>query len=145
MYRFRCMPKRGTYVLARANSSWFSKGSEPWNKGKAMVRPKGIGKGVRRSASTEFRKGQNIGERNVNWKGDQVGYMAVHSWVHRNFGKADVCEECGSKNNVEWANISHEYKREREDWKKLCKKHHIRFDRTEGWGAATKKFNLRKI
>jgi hypothetical protein len=65
-------------------------------------------------------------EKHPQWKGDNASYTAIHAWVYRHFGKADKCENCTNKDHkrFEWANISGEYKRVREDWKMLCSKCH---------------------
>src|SRR3990167_5552471 len=82
------------------------KGRTAWNKGlkKWWVTP------------TEFKKGENLGENNPNWKGDDVGYFALHSWIDREAGKAIVCQICGStggkKNGCHWANTSGKYRRD---------------------------------
>ena len=70
------------------------------------------------------------GKNNWKWRGDKVGYMALHSWVTRQLGDPKECEECGSKTakKYEWANISKEYKRDLQDWKRLCSKCHFAFD-----------------
>jgi len=31
-----------------------------------------------------------------NWKGNDVGYSALHDWVKRKLGKADICSNCKS-------------------------------------------------
>lgn len=69
-------------------------------------------------------------ELSPNWKGDDVGYWGIHSWVQRNYGKANHCEDCGDMNapRYEWANISGQYKRDISDWKQLCKKCHNDMD-----------------
>ena len=91
---------------------------------------------------THFERGDpNIsGENHRNWKGDDVGYSGVHVWVKKQLGKAFWCTFCFSMVNVEWANISHEYKRDLCDWLQLCRKCHIKFDRESGWGDAIAKF-----
>lgn len=61
-------------------------------------------------------------------------YSLVHEWVRYHFGKADKCEDCGLEGNsrqVNWANISKRYLRERSDWKKLCVRCHRKFDRKD--------------
>lgn len=67
-----------------------------------------------------FPKGKNKGSDNHKWLGEDVGYFALHTWINRELGRAVKCETCGSINNVWWANKSHKYKRDREDWKQLC-------------------------
>ena len=67
-----------------------------------------------------------------NWKGDKVGYDALHSWVERQLGKPDTCEECGKSKlkgrQIHWANISGDYIRDIADWRRLCAKCHGAFD-----------------
>lgn len=66
-----------------------------------------------------------------NWK-EKVGYAAIHVWVHRNFGFPRKCEHCKihheSNRKIHWANISGNYTRERNDWKRLCVSCHKIFD-----------------
>lgn len=71
---------------------------------------------------------RTLGSKNNKWKGDDVGYFALHGWVVRTKGKAQVCVDCGSTKWVQWANISHKYKRDELDWKSLCSICHRRFD-----------------
>lgn len=77
------------------------------------------------------------GERNFNWKGDEVGYFAVHDWIIRHFGQPNFCESCGTEKSkaFNWSNVSKKYKRDREDWLRLCRKCHHSFDdiSNKGW------------
>ena len=72
------------------------------------------------------------GEKHNQWKGDSVGYAALHEWVKREFGSPMTCEFCGktvdSTRKIHWANISHRYKRERGDWMRLCVSCHKKYD-----------------
>lgn len=70
----------------------------------------------------------NRGENSGSWKGDKVKYRGLHTWVVHNWGKADVCVNCGSDSFVDWHNINNKYKRVREDWEKLCRKCHMTKD-----------------
>lgn len=63
-----------------------------------------------------------------NWKGDKVGYPGIHAWI-RTYGNKTECEFCSSKNNLDWANKSGDYKRNKEDWIRLCRKCHIKHDK----------------
>lgn len=67
-----------------------------------------------------------------NWKGEDVGYSAIHSWVKRKLGKPSKCNECGfissNPNKIHWANISHQYKRDVNDWIRLCASCHKKYD-----------------
>lgn len=74
------------------------------------------------------------------WKGDKVGYAGIHSWLRRNFVKPNVCQNCEEQKELQWANISHEYKRDIKDYVALCRVCHSYYDREHGWGDAWKKF-----
>lgn len=78
----------------------------------------------------KFRKRSYKGELNPAWKGNGVGYQALHTWIHRNFGKANRCENDISheSSRFEWANISGRYLRDISDWKQLCKSCHSKHD-----------------
>lgn len=83
------------------------------------------------SESAKGNKNADKGEEHVNWKGDDVGYGAIHSWVRRWKGKPSCCEVCGTKHTkrYEWANIDHQYRRVLEDYISMCVKCHKRYDR----------------
>lgn len=83
-------------------------------------------------------KGFMSGEKNGEWKGSNVGYTALHDWVKRYLGPAMGCQACGDTKKSEWANVSHEYKRELSDWVNLCRACHAIYDSGENWGKARK-------
>lgn len=57
-------------------------------------------------------------------------YDNLHDWVRRKRGKPLKCEHCGTCNGrLEWANKSHEYKKDENDWISLCKKCHYQYDK----------------
>ena len=141
-YSHRKRPSGLTYKIKSENHSWFVKGQPSWNKGIYGIHcsPNTEFKvGVHNSPDTEFKKG-NIplhkgkelvaiqNEKHPNWKGDSVGYGALHSWIKRKFGLANKCCQCGSDKNVDWANKSRTYKRDLSDWMQLCKKCHRVYD-----------------
>lgn len=75
------------------------------------------------------------GSNHHKWKGNKVGYDALHNWVERQLGKPKYCSGCkkvgNSVNNVwnvHWANKSHKYKRDLWDWLALCRKCHYQYD-----------------
>lgn len=39
------------------------------------------------------------GDKNNNWKGNNIGYMGIHKWLSRTFGKANECKQCGILGN----------------------------------------------
>lgn len=75
----------------------------------------------------EFNK-INVGEKHHNWKGDKVGYRAIHSFIVNNYGQPTTCEHCQTGNlighSIHWASKTREYKRDRENWLRLCAKCH---------------------
>lgn len=101
-------------------------------------------KGQRLSPHTEFKKGDTEGNKAWNWKGNKVGYHALHSWIYRKLGKPQECKFCGSIKTLEWANVSQEYKRELSDWMALCKKCHYKYDDigTKIWRTIRLKENI---
>lgn len=64
------------------------------------------------------------------WKGNKVGYSGIHKWISRKYGNPKICENCDTKNakKYDWANISGDYKRDRNDWQRLCRLCHNRLD-----------------
>ncbi len=72
-----------------------------------------------------------MGDKNPRWTGDNVSYGGVHDYISLHLGKPKNCEKCGtddSSKRYEWANISGEYKRDFEDWIRLCRQCHYSFD-----------------
>lgn len=71
-----------------------------------------------------------MGEGNPLWKGDDVGYGALHTWVKTALGRPSKCEHCGTTKaqRFEWANKSGKYLRDLTDWIRLCKKCHHAYD-----------------
>src|SRR3990167_2616997 len=71
-------------------------------------------------------------DRHPNWKGDDVGYGALHDWIRRNLGTPDTCGDCGKSGltgkQIHWANKSGKYKRDITDWVRLCAKCHKKMD-----------------
>ena len=142
MYKYKKRPSGLKYSIVSENSSWFKKEQTPWNSGTTGLMPnkfKGT-KGLLKKNKTSFSLGQNEGVVNVNWKGSEVGYFNLHNWVYRHLGKATKCVLCGSCETVNWANKSHEYKRDLSDWIELCKKCHGKHDSGENWGSIKKYF-----
>ena len=38
---------------------------------------------IKRNKKGQFVKGSGIGKDNVNWKGDEVSYTHIHTWINR--------------------------------------------------------------
>lgn len=69
-----------------------------------------------------------------NWRGDDVGYSGLHTWVKKKLGFPNRCEICGTEGGIlDWANKDHKYKRNLDDWIRLCKKCHFRYDLENGY------------
>ena len=86
-------------------------GKVPWNKGKHCFQL----------------SNENHGE----WKGDNVGYYALHIWIKRKLGKPIECFMCGCSSKIRrlhWANVDHKYKRYLNDWITFCYKCHYQYD-----------------
>lgn len=69
-----------------------------------------------------------LGVNNHKWKGDNVGYSALHAWVSRRLGRIKECSHCGNENNIQWASVSHKAKRDLNDYIPLCMKCHAAYD-----------------
>lgn len=97
-------------------------------------------KGIRYSPQTEFKKGRpelpkrlvNLkrGEYHHNWKGEGAGYGAIHEWVRLRLGTPRKCYNCGTTQarKYEWASLKHKYKRDLNNWRRLCTKCHRNYD-----------------
>ena len=76
-----------------------------------------------------MKKSINIAENNGQWKGDSVGYGAIHQWVRRRLPQPTICQCCYmATDRLDLANISQEYKRDLLDWEWLCRKCHMTKD-----------------
>lgn len=108
----------------------FSRSKEVRNKISKTMKEKGI------SPIKKWEKGMKpfifFGKNHGRWKGNNVGYDALHNWVKRKLGKPDTCEHCEksglSGRQIHWANIDHSYKRNLEDWLRLCILCHRKYD-----------------
>jgi len=66
------------------------------------------------------------------WKEEGYSYVSIHHWIYRKLGKPKVCQNCkitGEGKFMQWANISGKYRRDLNDWLRLCSKCHWHFDR----------------
>lgn len=127
-------------------------GQIPWNKGKLIERTCAtcgkvffkhpcrikVGKGIFCSHSCHNRA--RLGEKHGQWKGDKVGYDALHTWVRRRLGKPLKCEFCDkTEGKFEWANKHRIYnRRELSGWISLCVSCHRKYDVTEPFRLSKK-------
>jgi hypothetical protein len=146
-YRYR--PKtgfqKGHLFYKGGEKGWFKKGIIPWIKGKKGIHnsPKTeYIKGNHYSPKTEFNAERVVGEKNSKWKGENVGYYGIHTWIKRHYGKADKCEnrdnqvlefKCNNKSkNYDWAFMGQSsYKRDRKLFIKLCHSCHLKYDKQQ--------------
>lgn len=111
----------------------FTKGFTPWNKGKKGVQ-KAWNKGKKLGfiPKMAFKKGENLDEKAYQWRGDKVSYSGLHKWVQKHLGKSNLCEFCHKiyleRRQMDWANKDHLYKRDLNDWIRLCKSCHKKYD-----------------
>ena len=70
------------------------------------------------------------GSKNPNWVGDiHYNYNSLHGWIRANLYKDTKCSNCGDIKNLQFANKSGKYLRDKSDWITLCAKCHSRFDK----------------
>lgn len=68
------------------------------------------------------------GEKHHNWKGNEAGYASVHEWLRNNHGTHAECENCGTFGFIEYANKRKIYIRDLNEWLKLCRSCHSKYD-----------------
>ena len=73
------------------------------------------------------------GANNYNWTGDAVGYQGVHRWINIVAGQPSHCVHCKTTEDrkYQWANVSGKYRRDINDFIRLCVPCHKRYDMTE--------------
>jgi len=100
------------------NCGSFKKGITPWNKGRKMTAGEKISRKIR-------------GENNGSWKGNNVKYAALHHWIYKRLGQPNYCEMCKKTDRLayHWANKSGKYKRDINDWLRLCVSCHKEYDK----------------
>lgn len=82
-------------------------------------------KGTHPSPQTQFV------ETGVTFKGTLNEYKSLHYRINKMLGKPNECNKCGKMKQgkeIDWANISGQYKEIPSDWIRLCKKCHWEYD-----------------
>jgi hypothetical protein len=77
------------------------------------------------------------GKNHHDWKGSKVSYSGLHKWVKKWLGLPKECVYCGVKDarrkdgrrTIQFANVSHKYKRNLTDWIPLCTPCHSKYDK----------------
>jgi hypothetical protein len=118
-----------------------------WPKGKPRSEDekKRISIGMRgKNTWAKGRKLNGRGSKTVNWKGPNASYIVVHHWVERHLGRPRKCAKCATETAkiYDWANKSGQYKRQLDDWIRLCRDCHAKYDkavRVPKWKEAVKK------
>lgn len=72
--------------------------------------------------------GRILGEKNINWLGDDVSYSGLHRWLRRHISKPNVCPGCKRSVSLEMVNITGFYTREFKNWQWLCRRCHMTID-----------------
>ena len=85
-------------------------------------------KAIRHKAGQLGLRRNIIGKYNPKWKGDKVGFHALHSWVNRHKPKPELCVKCNKNVAYDLANISGEYKRDLIDFNWWCRSCHMKSD-----------------
>jgi len=100
-----------------------------WNKGQSATWSIG---NQHRKGIPNLSPNKMFAEENPQWKGDSVGYHGLHNWIRRKLGKPNYCEHCKNRTlnprQYHWANKSHKYMRDVNDWIRLCVKCHKKYD-----------------
>jgi len=84
--------------------------------------------GILPATKQKMAAGRPRGEAHPAWKGDDVGYCALHDWVNRHGDKTGACVRCSAEGITHWANISGKYLRDLDDFIELCVPCHKQFD-----------------
>lgn len=123
------MPKNIQSLIEKNKSLEFRKNISERMKGKQYTL------GIKQSEEWKDKikkalKGKNIGEKHWSWKGEFAGPHQMHRWVETIKGKPSKCEHCGTTDSrrYEWANKNHSYLRKEEDYMRLCKSCHMKYD-----------------
>lgn len=75
-------------------------------------------------------KGKNLESNHYKWKGDDVGYHALHIWVRSRLPIPSLCQICNNIPPKDLANVTGIYSRDLDNWKYMCKRCHNVFDRS---------------
>lgn len=62
---------------------------------------------------------------------NELKYQRIHKHIRNTLGKPSKCENCGTTESkvFDWANISHKYKYDLNDWIRLCRSCHVKYDK----------------
>ena len=63
-----------------------------------------------------------------NFKGNNVGYHALHHWIRKYLPSSKICQICNKIPSYDLANITGTYNRDFSNWKYLCRSCHMTLD-----------------
>lgn len=84
----------------------------------------GVHRKMSATAKERIRRSK-IGARNPMWKGNAVGYGALHDWGRKWKPRPALCEHCQRVPPHDLANLSGKYLRNVSDWAYLCRRCHM--------------------
>jgi len=103
-----------------------------WNKGivRTEEQKKKISDTLKRKGIKPIVRWEASGNEHPNWKGDEVGNNAIHSWIKRQLGFPNKCEHCGTTADImyHWSSKTHQHLRDTTDWQRLCVPCHKKYD-----------------
>jgi len=112
------------------------KGTIPWNKGKIGVQPHSEATRLKMSKTRKGMKksplwiAKHSGANHHGWKGDDVGYWALHDYIERLKPRPDCCEKCEKPHRRLYLhNKDHLYSRNPDDYIYLCPKCHAKAEK----------------
>ncbi len=114
--------------LMKENKGWIKKGNQNWL-GKTHSKESK----KKMSISQKARKIDHKNEKNPQWKGDNVGYSALHVWICSHKKKEGICIICNEYKYTDWACIDHNYTRDLENYIELCHSCHKIYDKLRGF------------
>lgn len=112
------------------------KGNVPWNKGKGRrdTTCGQCGKSIS-VLDSQSKSGNRFCSQSCAYAAsrlpdDQLSYSVLHMRIRERYGTPSECENCGTTESkkFEWANLSGEYRIDRDDWARLCCQCHRRYD-----------------
>src|SRR3990167_5779932 len=128
---YECIPSRyKSKYCSRGCYSLSKIGIKPWNKNLTKEEhPSLMNVSKKMTGILNPRYGLKIPEEKTNnWKGDNVGYAGIHTWVKKHKPKISLCERCNKNKPYDLANISGKYKRDISDFEWLCRRCHMQKD-----------------
>lgn len=106
------------------------------------------GKNLSEKHKHKIKEGVLKGENSPAWKGNKVGYIALHQWIKKYKVKPERCPICKKNKKLELSNKSGDYKRKLNDWEWICRSCHMKKDmnKSKQWrNKISKSLSGRKI